>query len=91
MELFLNLSWHYEICVKEFEEKCVKKMILSERSESTHFNIFTKDFSKFRTDPDLFFGSFDLYQDERNEHDIGVFENRMLRCDRFKRIVGTGF
>ena len=37
MELFLNLSRHYEICVKEFEEKCVKKMILSERSESTHF------------------------------------------------------
>jgi len=32
-----ELSRYYEICVKEFEEKCVKKMILSERNESTHF------------------------------------------------------
>ena len=64
----LTLSWHYEICVKEFEEKCVKKMILSERSESIIFNIFTKNFSKFRTSLDLFFGSFLLYQDKRNEH-----------------------
>ena len=22
---------------------------------------------------------------------IEVFENRMLRCERFKRVVGTGF
>ncbi|RKX52695.1 MAG: hypothetical protein DRP50_07000 [Thermotoga sp.] len=70
MGLFLTLSWHYEICVKEFEEKCVKKMILSERSESIIFNIFTKNFSKFRTSLDLFFGSFDLYQDKRNEHKL---------------------
>ncbi|RKX52711.1 MAG: hypothetical protein DRP50_06990 [Thermotoga sp.] len=64
----LTLSWHYEICVKEFEEKCVKKMILSERSEFIIFNIFTKNFSKFRTGLDFFFGSFLLYQDKRNEH-----------------------
>ena len=68
MELFLTLSWHYKICVKKFEEKCVKKMILSERSESIIFSIFTKNFSKFRTSLDLFSGSFDLYQDKRNEH-----------------------
>jgi len=66
----LTLSWHYEICVKEFEEKCVKKMILSERSEFIIFNIFTKNFSKFRTSLDLFFGSFLLYQDKRNEHKL---------------------
>jgi len=36
-------------------------------------------FSKFRTSLDFFFGSFLLYQDKRNEHDIGVFENKMLR------------
>jgi len=64
----LTLSRHYEICVKEFEEKCVKKMILSERSEFIIFNIFAKNFSKFRTGLDLFFGSFLLYQDKRNEH-----------------------
>ncbi|RKX55109.1 MAG: hypothetical protein DRP50_03370, partial [Thermotoga sp.] len=52
----------------EFEEKCVKKMILSERSESIIFSIFTKNFSKFRTSLDFFFGSFLLYQDKRNEH-----------------------
>ena len=40
----LTLSGHYEICVKEFEEKCVKKMILSERSESPIFNIFYEEF-----------------------------------------------
>jgi len=45
----LTLSRHYEIRVKEFKEKCVKKMILSERSEFTHFNIFTWNFSEFRT------------------------------------------
>jgi len=39
---------------------------------------------------DFFFGSLDLYQDKRNEHK-GVFENRMLRYDRFKKVVGTGF
>jgi len=38
----------------------------------------------------VFFGSFDLYQDKRNEHE-GVFENKMLRYDRFKKVVGTGF
>ena len=65
----LTLSRHYEICVKEFEEKCVKKMILSERSEFIIFNIFAKNFSKFRTSLDFFFGSFLLYQDKRNEHD----------------------
>ena len=91
----LTLSRHYEICVKEFEEKCVKKMILSERSEFIIFSIFTKNFSKFRTSLDFFFGSFLLYQDKRNEHK-GVlqketFENRMLRYDRFRKVVGTGF
>ncbi|RKX52278.1 MAG: hypothetical protein DRP50_07610 [Thermotoga sp.] len=86
----MTLSRHYEICVKEFEEKCVKKMILSERSESIIFSIFTKNFSKFRTSLDFFFDSFLLYQDKRNEHK-GVSENRMLRYDRFKKIVGTGF
>ena len=39
---------------------------------------------------DLFFGSFDLYQDKRNEHEW-VSENRTLRYDRFKKIVRTGF
>ena len=68
----LTLSWHYEICVKKFEEKCVKKMILSERSEFIIFSIFTKNFSKFRTSLDLFFGSFLLYQDKRNEHNRGI-------------------
>ncbi|RKX55779.1 MAG: hypothetical protein DRP50_01940 [Thermotoga sp.] len=43
-------------------------MILSERSEFIIFNIFAKNFSKFRTSLDFFFGSFDLYQDKRNEH-----------------------
>ena len=80
----LTLSRHYEICVKEFEEKCVKKMILFERSESIIFSIFAKNFSKFRTGLDLFFGSFLLYQDKRNEHEW-VFENRMLRYNRFKK------
>ena len=64
----LTLSRHYEICVKKFEEKCVKKMILSERSEFIIFNIFAKNFSKFCTSLDFFFGSFLLYQDKRNEH-----------------------
>ena len=85
----LTLGWHYEICVKEFEEKCVKKMILSEQSEFIIFSIFTKNFSKFRTSLDFFFGSFLLYQDKRNEHkgvlQKEVFENRMLRYDRFKK------
>jgi len=85
----LTLSRHYEICVKKFEEKCVKKMILSERSEFIIFSIFTKNFSKFRTSLDFFFGSFLLYQDKRNEHK-GVSENRTLRYDRFKKVVGTG-
>ncbi|RKX54874.1 MAG: hypothetical protein DRP50_03770 [Thermotoga sp.] len=67
----MTLSRHYEICVKEFEEKCVRKMILSERSEFIIFNIFAKNFSKFRTSLDLFFGSFDLYQNKRNEHKLG--------------------
>ncbi|RKX56225.1 MAG: hypothetical protein DRP50_00885 [Thermotoga sp.] len=73
MKLFywvLTLSRHYEIYVKEFEEKCVKKMILSERSEFIIFNIFTKNFSKFRTSLDFFSGSLDLYQDKRNEHKL---------------------
>jgi len=48
------------------------------------FNIFTRNFSKFRTGLDLFFGSFDLYQDKRNEHER-VFENRTLRYNRFKK------
>ncbi|RKX53234.1 MAG: hypothetical protein DRP50_06150, partial [Thermotoga sp.] len=73
----------------EFEEKCVKKMILFERSEFIIFSIFTKNFSKFRTSLDFFFGSFLLYQDKRNEHKL-VFENRMLRRDHFKRSVETG-
>ena len=38
---------------------------------------------------DFFSGSFDLYQDKRNEHkgilQKEVFENRMLRYDRFKK------
>jgi len=57
-------------------------MILFERSESIIF-------SKFRISLDFFFGSFDLYQDKRNEHkgvlQKEVFENRMLRYDRFKK------
>ena len=66
-------------------------MILFERSESITFSIFTRNFSKFRHSLDLFSGSFDLYQDKRNEHNVGVFESKMLRYDRFKKIVGTGF
>jgi len=56
-------------------------MILSEQSESTHFNIFTKNFSKFRTGLDFFFGSFDLYQDKRNEHNRGIAKQRYLKIE----------
>jgi len=53
-------------------------MILSERSEFTHFNIFAKNFSKFRTGLDLFFGSFLLYQDKRNEHKgVDILQNSL--------------
>ncbi|RKX51860.1 MAG: hypothetical protein DRP50_08215 [Thermotoga sp.] len=62
---------------------------MSERSEFIIFSIFVKNFSKFRTSLDFFFGSFLLYQDKRNEHEW-VFENKMLRYNRFKKTVGTG-
>ena len=70
----LTLSRHYEICVKKFEEKCVKKMICLSEASPPIFNIFMKNFSKFRTSLDCFFGSFLLYQDKRNEHK-GVLQN----------------
>ncbi|RKX54071.1 MAG: hypothetical protein DRP50_04910 [Thermotoga sp.] len=45
------------------------------------FNIFTRNFSKFRTGLDLFFGSFDLYQDKRNEHNRGIAKQRYLKIE----------
>jgi len=45
-------------------------MILFEQSEFIIFNIFAKNFSKSRHSLDFFFGSFDLYQDKRNEHEL---------------------